>query len=139
MGSRNPERVRARAAKIEAALAEGDMPLAASLFDAGPCWRSAMLPHLSQGAAEWVQVLYRTVEAKRDLLFDIAGEAATHALLSCPDEAEKANEDNLRGAGEAAASEAAFMALHSGWNEDAAWGVAERAAKNAVREYRATL
>ncbi|MFG6602248.1 MULTISPECIES: hypothetical protein [unclassified Sulfitobacter] len=86
-----------------------------------------------------MQVLYRTVEAKRNLLFEIAGDTATHALLSYPDEAEKAQEDNLRGAGEAAASEAAFIALHSGWNEDAAWGVAERAAKTAVREYRATL
>ena len=139
MGSRNPKRVQARAAEIEAALAEGDMPLAASLFDAGPWWRSAMLPHMSPGAAAWVQDLYRTVEAKRDLLFDIACDAAIQALPSYPDEVEEAREDDLRGAGETAAWEAAFMALHSGWDEDAAWNVAERAAESSMREYRAAV
>lgn len=139
MGSRTPRRVKARAAEIEAALAEGDMPLAASLFDAGPWWRNAMLSHMSPGPAECVQDLYRIVEAKRDWLFDTAGSAATLALPSYPNETEEAHEEELRSAGEAAAWEAAFMALHSGWDEDAAWTVAELAAETAVQGYRATL
>ncbi|MCM2561004.1 hypothetical protein M8756_01910 [Lutimaribacter sp. EGI FJ00015] len=137
MGGRNPKRVQARAAEIEAALAEGDMPLAASLFDAGPWWRRAMLPHMSPGAVEWVQDLYRTADTYRDTLSDIAGGAATYALPSYPNETEEEHEEDLRGAGESAAWDAAFMALHSGWDEDASWNVAERAAETAVREWRA--
>lgn len=143
MGSRNPERVKARATEIETAISDGNLALAAAYCDAGPWWRNAMLAHLCAEAEETVQALYNTADAFRDTLSAIASEMAREALerVVGTDAAFEAyfrvlngGDNNLFEAGERAAWESAFLELHNGESEDTAREAADLGAEKAIRQ-----
>jgi hypothetical protein len=79
MGGRNPERVRNRAAAIEAEYVAGDEVGAMVSFDVGDWWMDAMAAHLPPEMVSHLRAMQRALEPHRKWLDDLAYEIAVDA------------------------------------------------------------
>ena len=117
-GSRRPDRVKERAAKIEAAFSAGNVAEAVQMFNAGTWWQKAMLPHLPDTTGKRLQECWGSVAPHLDTLYEISADASLGAEMGSPEQEEI----------EGAAYHAALQVFLNGGDEDAAWDAARNAA-----------